>query len=220
MYILCIITACQSQGHFLDFLRHVSFKFDRTLFHDVLHDFVEEQKQRLEQALSNLLVEEAMDAKLDLQALSLILSTRFALYKRTMSELTLQEHPRRAWKRLVDIQESIIDEDLGKQGEHFAVLEVFPSMPHRDGEIQLPSSQEVKQAYHRKSKQYHMDKRYHPDRQQARISTSVREKMMPKVTGAFEFLQGDANRQGFCNRIAGLFRLEGGVACFVLSLMN
>jgi DnaJ-class molecular chaperone len=93
-------------------------------------------------------------------------------------------------------------------------------MPHRDGEIQQPSSQDVKQAYHRKSKQYHMDKRYHPDRQQARLRTSVREKMMPKVTGAFEFLQGDANRQGFCNRIAGLFRLEGGVACFVLSLMN
>ena len=173
------------------------------------------QRRRLEQAISSSSVEEAINATLDLQALFLILATRFSPYKRNVEDLRMRMKNKERWQRLVEILEKTIGEneleDLSRMGEHFAVLEVLPSMPFRDGEIQLPTKEEVKRAYIKQSKQYHMDKQYLPNRQQARISASVRQAMMPKVTGAFEFLQGDANREGFGNRIKGLFldKLQG-----------
>lgn len=192
-----------------------SFKFDRTRFHDTLHDFVDGQKRRLEEAVSSSSVHEAISATLDLQALFLILAGRFAPYKRNVENLRMRLQNKQRWQRLVEILEGTVGknelEDLTMKGEHFAVLDLLPSMLLRDGEIQLPSCQEVRQAYLKKSKQYHMDKQYVPNRQQARISPALRGWMMPKVTEANEFLQSDANREGFGNRIKGLFldKLQG-----------
>eukprot|EP00435_Cladocopium_sp_Y103_P057810 s2157_g20.t1 len=180
-----------------------------------LSDGQEGQRRRLEQAVSSSSVEEAINATLDLQALFLILATRFSPYKRNVEDLRMRMKNKERWQRLVEILEKTIGEfeleDLSRMGEHFAVLEVLPSMPFRDGEIQLPTKEEVKRAYIKQSKQYHMDKQYLPNRQQARISPSMRGWMMPKVTEANEFLQSDANREGFGNRIKGLFldKLQG-----------
>ncbi|CAK9102159.1 VWFA domain-containing protein [Durusdinium trenchii] len=196
-------TAIAELGTCLDFLRHLCFfVFDRTAFHDAFHNFVEGQLKRLEQAVLSLSVGEAISACLDLQALCCILSTRFVLYKREVGDLRLRGPE--SWKRLVDLQERIIDDDLGKQGEHFAVLEVLPSMPLRDGEIHMPCSKQVKQAYKRKAMRYHSDKQYQSGAR-ARMSTSFAEQMMRKVNEAKEFLECDANCKGFGVRIQRLF---------------
>ena len=111
-------------------------------FIDALHDFVDGQRRRLEQAISSSSVEEAINATLDLQALFLILATRFSPYKRNVEDLRMRMKNKERWQRLVEILEKTIGEneleDLSRMGEHFAVLEVLPSMPFRDGEIQLP----------------------------------------------------------------------------------
>lgn len=126
--------------------------------------------------MSSSAVGEAIKAKLDLQALSLVLATRFVFYKAVIESLPLKGAAKKSWKQLVEMQESIIDTDLGSQGEHFAVLEVLPSMPVQDGEIQLPSRQDVKQAFRKKSKQFHTDKQYCQGRSQQRHSGHLRQR--------------------------------------------
>ena len=204
----CLFTyqdLCIAQGTFLDFLRHIPFIFDRTQFHDALHDFLEGQKMRLEQAVSQAEISHSLMAVLDLQALSLILVTRFVLYKQALANIILQERPKKSWKRLVDLQESMIDQQLCEQGQHFAVLEVFPSMLPRDSDIHLPSLEQITHAKRKKAKQYHSDRQYTPEGKRVRINQGMAEEMMRKITAASEFLEKEVNLRGFAARIQSLF---------------
>lgn len=163
---------------------------DKTEFHDALRNFVDAQKGKLAKALSSSSVGDVINATLDLQELSLVLATRFALYKSIPQDSSAKE----SWDQLVEIQKSIIDEDLSRDGEHFAVLEVPPSMSLRDREIHVPSSQEVEQAYDKKIK--------------------CHDSMKNKLNAAHEFLKSDAKRQGFSDRVVKLFfaTLQGRVS--------
>eukprot|EP00438_Fugacium_kawagutii_P014001 Skav204076 [mRNA] locus=scaffold3129:45846:49322:+ [translate_table: standard] len=194
------------KGHFLDTLRNVpSFGHGRQQFHDALYSFVDGQNQRLDQAVSSLAVGEAMNARLDMQALSLVLATRFAFYKWTMADSHLTGSHRQSWERLVQLEESIISKDLGDKGMHFAVLDVLPSFPVRNGEVRLPAYKSIKDAFRKKSIQFHPDKQHAPgmpqqgtsiNRERARINTALAERMMRKVTAANGFLNNQHNRQG------------------------
>ena len=196
-------------GPFLDSLRHIEMDATaRRDFHKALHRFVENQKQRLDGAVADSSLEEAINAKLDLQSLSLILATRFVFYKQTVPETPYRA--REGLKELVDLQERITGQRLGKDGEHFAILELFPSMPLRDGSVQMPSLDQIKQVYKRKALQYHPDKQYRKvdsDRRlRARFRRQEVEDMMKKVQAAKEWLECADNQQRFSTHIQSLFK--------------
>ena len=177
-------------------------------FHKALHRFVVQQKQRLDRAVADSSLEEVINAKLDLQCLSLILATRFTFYKQTVPERPFRASE--GLKELADLQEKITGQCLGKDGEHFAILEVFPSMPVRDGSVQMPSFDQIKQVFKRKALQYHPDKQYRKvdsDRRlQARLQPQEAEEMMKKVQAAKEWLSCHDNRERFSAQIQNLFK--------------
>ena len=167
-----------------------------------------QQEQRLAQAVSSSSLVEAINAKLDLQALSLILATRFVLYKQTCPSL-LTKNDEEAWKQLQQLQEKFVDDRLASHGLHFAIMEVFPSMPLRDGNTQMPSREEIRRAQAKKSRQYHPDKglsNVESDKRfRARYAPGEVDDMMKKVNEAKDWLEIDTNRIGFSTRIHGLF---------------
>ena len=181
----------------------------RADFHIALHAFLVQQQQRLAEAVSTSSLVEAINAKLDLQMLSLILATRFALYKQSGRVSHLIGKDEQVWKQLVRVEEEMIGHEIGRDGVHFAILEVFPSMPVRDGSIHMPPKEEIGRAQAKKSLQYHPDKQQsHADRDRrlrARLKPGEAADMMNKVNDAKSWLEIEANLGGFKNRIHGLF---------------
>lgn len=193
-------------------MRHFHFRTTtvaptaRIEFHVALRCFLERQEGRLTQAVSSAALEEVINAKLDLHQLALILSTRFVLYRQAFASMP-QRDPQ-GWQLLVEVQERFIG-GMGNDGEHFAILEVYPSMPLRDGSIHMPSQDLIRQARNRKAKQYHPDKQLRQGGDQkrflARVQPKDAEEMAKKVNAAHEWLQSEANLGGFSARIQALF---------------
>ena len=186
-------------GNFLDLIRDVPVQFDRARFHNALFGFLEGQAMRLKQAVGTLFLDDAMRAILDIQSLSLLLATKFVLYKQDLPEERCE-----SWRRLVDVQEFFCGQ-LGSKGMHFAVLDVLPLMSY--GDVQMPSQDDLKRAFHAKAKKFHADKQHcHADwRKHGWAHLQRPENMMKKVNAAREFLSEESNCRGFGEQLASLF---------------
>ena len=160
---------------------------------------------RLNKAISGFLVDEILKCVLDLQALALTFATKFVLYKQDVGHLRLKKTSKEGWMRLVELQESLTGGELPSKGVHFAILEVWPSLCF--GEVQIPSLEEIKKAFHLKAKQFHADKEQSRIDRRTRRSVSLagEDTMMQKVNAAKEFLFEESNRHGFKGQLGSLF---------------
>ena len=162
----------------------------------------------LQKAVSDVAVSDALKVVQDLQSLSVIMLTRFVLYKQEISsEMIVDAAVRESWERLVQLQEHTFGGSAACKGIHFAVLGVLPSAVA--GQLQLPSAGEINRAHRTKAMEFHEDKCYQVDRRKRRsVSAEEATRMMQAVNAAKGFLSCKSNLESFKNDVQRLFLQE------------
>lgn len=184
--------------------------FPRERFHDALGSFADRQITKLQQAVSNVSIDEVLSTVKDLHALGLIFVTRFVLYKQDLEIRVMKKTTKQSLEKLVKFQATKFNAELARTGVHFALLDVLPSVSFDD--IKMPSKDEIKRAFNREAKKYHEDKSRQFDQQKRRsVSLLQAKEMMPKLNEAREFLLDQRNCSSFRSQLRNLFMHEIGL---------